>query len=327
MVRMRLTSVPLIAGTLIFAMPAVAQDGRPYDYPVDTVTLVTHSKPGAGSDLFLRKLSRELSEEMGITFVVDYWTGGSGAKAMAQLAEAPADGSVFYATTPTHITTSLLSSPPVTFRDIDYVANVFFDPEVVYTLASSPFETMADAVAASKANPGTAIWGGSSPGSLERQILERVNAHTGAKAVVVPHDDGAGLLISVLNGTVALGVGELQEVHSYIEAGRVKILGVYYPERISELKDVPTILEMGLDSDVIRKFRGLAAPKGVPAETVAQIERAIQAILADPEFQQEYNADNLIPGYMGQKEYRTFMAEFADKQSVFLKDFGVTEGN
>lgn len=307
---------------LLYAGAAAAQDNK-YNYPVDTVTLTTHSKPGAGSDLFLRKLSKQLGKEMGITFVVDYWTGGSGAKAMAQLSKSKPDGSVFYATTPSHITTSLLSSPPVTYKDIDYVANVFFDPEIIYTLTSSPFNTMKDAVEWAKANPGKAKWGGSTAGSLERQILERINANTGAKATVIPHDDGAALLINVLSGTMNLGVGELQELKSYIDAGKVKVLGVYYPERLSTLPNVPTVKELGLDDEVIRKFRGLAAPKGVPPETVAKIEKAIQAILADPEFQKEYTADALVAGYMGQQEYRAFMADFVAKQEGFLKSFGV----
>jgi tripartite-type tricarboxylate transporter receptor subunit TctC len=295
-----------------------------YNYPVNTVTLVTHSKPGAGSDLFLRRLSKALQKEMGVKFVVDYWTGGSGAKAMAQLAKAPADGSVFYSTTPTHITTSLLSKPKATFRDIDYIANVFFDPEVIFTRTESPFKTMRDAVNWAKQHPGRAIWGGASPGSLERQVLERINASSKAGAVIVPHDDGSGLLISALNGTVSLGVGELQELRPNIEAGKFKVISVYFPRRLDQLPDVPTIKEEGLDSDVIRKFRGLAAPKGVPVDTVRQIERAIQAILADPEFKKEYEADSLIPGYMGQDEYRAFMADFALKQEEFLKGFGVT---
>ena len=228
------------------------------------------------------------------------------------------------ATTPAHITTSLLSSPPVTYRDIDYIANVFFDAETIYTLNTSPFNTMKDAVEWAKANPGKAKWGGSTAGSLERQILERINSFADAKATIIPHDDGAALLINVLAGTMDVGVGELQELKSYIEAGKIKVLGVYYPERLALLPNVPTIKEMGLDNEVIRKFRGLAAPKGVPAETVAKIEKAVQAILADPGFQKEYEADALVSGYMGQDEYRAFMSDFVAKQETFLKSFGVT---
>ena len=311
-----------LAGGLMWVGAVQAED---YDYPVDTVTLTTHSKPGSGSDLFLRKLSAALSKEMGINFVIDYWNGGSGAKAMAQLAASKPDGSVFYATTPTHINTSLLSNPAVSYKDIDYVANVFFDPEIIYTLSSSPFNTMKDAVKASKAAPGTQVWGGSTPGSLERQILERINRHADAKAIIVPHDDGSGLLINVLNGTVALGVGELQEVQSYLQAGKMKVIGAYYPERLEMLPDVPTVEEMGLDEKPIRKFRGLAAPKGVPAETAAKLGKAIDKVLKDEEFIKVYRADNLIPGYMDQEEYRAFMANFVKEEREFIKEFGVTE--
>jgi tripartite-type tricarboxylate transporter receptor subunit TctC len=313
----------IISAALLCGGTASAQENK-YNYPVSTITLTTHSKPGSGSDLFLRKLSKALGKEMGINFVVDYWTGGSGAKAMAQLAKAKPDGSVFYGTTPSHVTTSLLSAPPVTYKDIDYIVNVFFDPEIIYTLTTSPFNTMKDAVEWSKANPGKAKWGGSTAGSLERQILERINSASNAKATVIPQEDGAALLINVLGGSVDLGVGELQELSSYIEAKKVKVLGVYYSDRLTMLPDVPTVKEMGLDTEVIRKFRGLAGPKGIPEETVAKLEKAVQAILADPEFQKEYKADALAAGYMGQKDYRAFMADFVEKQAGFLKSFGVT---
>ena len=75
--------------------------------PNKVVTLVTHSSPGGGSDVFLREMSKYLGKYIGATFIVENVQGGSGAKAMARVATAPADGSVFYATTPTYIYTSL----------------------------------------------------------------------------------------------------------------------------------------------------------------------------------------------------------------------------
>ncbi len=65
------------------------------DYPVDTVTLITHSSPGGGSDVFLRELSGFLAPVLGVNVVVENVRGGSGAAAMADLAQAPADGSRF----------------------------------------------------------------------------------------------------------------------------------------------------------------------------------------------------------------------------------------
>src|SRR3546814_10693549 len=74
-------------------------------YPIDNVTLVTHSAAGGGTDVFLREMNKYLSKHMGTNFVVENVRGGSGAKAMAKLATAPADGSIFYGTTPTFINT------------------------------------------------------------------------------------------------------------------------------------------------------------------------------------------------------------------------------
>nr|WP_298687840.1 tripartite tricarboxylate transporter substrate binding protein [uncultured Dongia sp.] len=309
-----------VALSLFAIAPAAAQEA----YPVDTVTIYTHSKPGSGSDLFLRAISAPLAKYLGANVIVDYWAGGSGAKAMANLAVAPADGSAFYATTPTHITTSLLSKPDKTYKDIDYIVNFFYDPEIFYAKADSPFKTIKDAVDFAVANPGKAKWGGASAGSLERQILEKIKKAKGAEVAIIPHEDGAGLLISVLNGTVDIGVGELAELSGQIEAGELKPLGVYMPERLPNLPDVPTALELGVDSDVIIKFRGLAGPKGIPAETVALIEAAAQKVLADPDFKKEYEKLNLIPGYMGQEEYRGYVGKFVESQAKFYEDFGVT---
>src|ERR671916_2729741 len=93
-----------LTAVLLAAAAAQAQD-----YPVDTVTLVTHSSPGGGSDVFLRELARFLGPALGANVVVENVTGGSGANAIADLAQAPADGSRLYATPPPLIYPPLLS--------------------------------------------------------------------------------------------------------------------------------------------------------------------------------------------------------------------------
>src|SRR5438445_10060136 len=94
------------------------------------VTLVTHSSPGGGSDVFLRSMAPHLSRIMNQTMIVENVEGGSGAKAMAMLARAKPDGSEFYATTPTFIYTSLMSTPAATYHDLEPLVNIFYDPGV-----------------------------------------------------------------------------------------------------------------------------------------------------------------------------------------------------
>ncbi len=163
-----------VLGTVAFATGGSAQ---PAAYPHKVVTLVTHSSPGGGSDVFLREMTKYLGKYIGATFVVENVQGGSGAKAIARVASAPADGSVFYATTPTYIYTSLLSKPPNTYKDLEPLVNFFADSEVVYARADGPFKTFADVIEHAKKTRGR--WGAANPASLERQAAEQLKRAAG----------------------------------------------------------------------------------------------------------------------------------------------------
>ncbi len=292
-------------------------------YPVKNVTLVTHSSPGGGSDVFVRTLVKYLAPKMGVTFAVENVSGGSGARAMARVAQAPADGSVLYVTTPTYIQTSFLSKPSHGYDSLAPVATVFYDPEVIYTRTQSPHRSLAEAVADAKKS-GRARWGASNPASLERIAMERLNRATGAKAVVVSHEGGRDQLLNVLNGTYDLGIGEVQELVSQIESKQVRILAVLTDKRVATLPDVPTAKEQGIDL-VVTKFRGLAGPKSLPPEVLRAWEAGIQAVLADPAYQKEYQREGLIPAPMGAAEARAFTATFATEVQSSLRELGVAK--
>lgn len=316
----------LIAATImaIVVYTSPAQYASAADYPHDTVTLVTHSKSGGGTDVFLREMVKHLGPYIGADLVVENVRGGSGAKAMAKLATSPADGSIFYGTTPTFINTSLLSKPEHTYKDLMGVTNVFLDPQIVYVKADSPFSDLTDVVEAAKADPGAVIFGVTTPGSLDRQVMEKFKSLTGVTSPVVTHDGGGELLISVLNGTVSLGIGEIQELSAQLEGNAVRIITTYTDERLDDFADVPTAKEQGIDL-VVNKFRGIAGPAGLPAEITAKWETAIEGVLADDAFKTWYEAQSLVPYYLTSEKYNVFLEDFAEEQQAFFKQYGITK--
>jgi tripartite-type tricarboxylate transporter receptor subunit TctC len=291
-------------------------------YPHRVVTLVTHSSPGGGSDVFLRELARYLGPEMGVDFVVENVRGGSGARAIARLANAEPDGSIFYATTPTYIYTSLLSRPANTFHDLEPVVNVFFDEEVVYTRTNGPFMSLADVI--DKARSSRGRWGAANPASLERQALEQLKAAAGVTPAIVTHEGGGDLMLSVLNGTLDIGVGEAQEIRSQLEAGQLRILALFGSERTGRLPDVPTVSELGYDV-VLTKFRGIAGPQGMPAAVVEAWERGVQQVLENPEYRRAYEAKILAPQFIPHARYGQFIDSFAARTEEFLRSTGVLQ--
>ena len=300
------------------ATPCVAQG----PYPHDVVTLVTHSSPGGGGDVFLRVLARYLGPVMDVELVVENSIGASGARAMARIANAPADGSVLYGMTPTYIYTSLLSHPGNDYNDLEPIVNVFFDEEVVYTRADGPLRSLADVIATARSGRGR--WGASSPASLERQALEQLKVAAGVEAAIVSHEGGGDLMLNVLNGTLDIGVGEAQEIRGQLAAGRLRLLAVFSAERVADLPDVPTVRESGYDL-VLTKFRGLAGPKGLPHEIIVAWELAIQRVLADPDYRNVYEAEMLSAAFMPHADYGPFIDGFASRTEAYLRRTGILQ--
>ena len=306
----------LLFGT---SRPAGAQTGRPSGLPASTM-LVTHSSPGGGSDVFLREMSRHLQPILGTSLAVENLRGGSGAQAIARVARARPDGATLYATTPTYIQTSLLSRPEFTYESLDPLVVVFLDPEVLYTRTESPHRTLADLLTHARSN--RQRWGAANPASLERIALERLNRLAGTRATVVSHEGGGDLMINVLNGTLDVGIGEMQELGAQLEAGRIRALGVLTEARLPAFPELPTVREAGVDLTVT-KFRGLAGPKGIPDEVAGRWEAGLRQLLEEPAYRAAYSKEALVPRLLGRAEARSFTTAFAAEVATSLRELGV----
>lgn len=292
------------------------------DYPVKTVRLITHSSPGGGTDRFLRQAVGYLGPIMGVDFVVENVRGGSGAKAMAALAPAPADGSTFYGSTPTYINTSLLSKPEYTWKDLEPVVCVFLDPMVAYTAADSKFKTLKDAVEYAKNNPGKGKWGTGTPTELGTEIIQRLKGMAGVDDVnLVSFEGGGDLMLNVLSGRLDFGMGEPGEILSQLQEGKLRLLATFTDERVKGL-GAPTAKEQGYDV-VLTKFRGIVGPKGLPDNVVKAWEDAIPKLLALPEYKKIYEGDYLIPNFMPQKEFKPYVEKRAADIEAYFKGIGL----
>ncbi len=227
-----------------------------------------------------------------------------------------------FQTTPTFIYTSLLSTPEYKYSDLEPLLNMFIDPEVIYTAAGSPYKTLEDAI--KKARDDRGKWGAANPASLERQALEQLKAAAGVNAAIVTHEGGGDLMINVMNGTLDIGAGEVQELLSQLEAGQVRLLATFSRERLENFPDLPTVKELGYDV-VVQKFRGLAGPKGLSADVISMWEKAAQDVLANPEYKASYEEVNLRAEFIPHDEYVTFIKDFATETENFLRETGVIQ--
>ena len=110
------------------------------------------------------------------------------------------------------------------------------------------------------------------------------------------------------------------EAYEQMRAGKVRALGITTDKRIGDLPDVPTLKEQGVDY-VVAQFRGVAGPKGIPADVVAYLEEAFRRVAKSETWKNDYLAKyQQVDGYMGSAEFTSFMDVFFKEQEQAFKD-------
>ena len=152
--------------------------------------------------------------------------------------------------------------------------------------------------------------------------MEKLARAAGVKVPIVSHEGGGDMMIGVLNGTYDIGVGEIQELQAQLEAGKIRLLATLSETRLAGLPQLMTAKEQGLNV-VVRKFRGLASPKGMPDAIAKQWEDALRKALASPTYKVEYTKEHLTPLLLGREAARKFTADVAQETRESFKELGL----
>jgi len=315
----RRVAVFALAIVLVMTVGAIGQGS----YPNKPITLVTHSSAGAGGDIFLRNLAKHLEGIVNVPIVVENRSGGSSARAVSYVATSPKDGYILYGSTPTMLQTPILTRTPNSFLDLEPVANVFFDPMILYVKADSPWKTLTDIINTARQRPGTIRFGAATPGSVEHMIAYQLQKVAKVQVQPVTFEGGGDLLLAVLGGHVDLGVGEYAEVASQVQAGQVRVVNTFTAQRLPGTV-IPTAKEQGVDV-VVEKFRGLLGPKGMDPAAIAYWENAVKRALAKPAYRAYYTSVFLLPLFMDHNGYKAYLHRMNQTLRRYMKEIGVIQ--
>ena len=245
---------------LLASGPALAAS-----FPSKTITVICPWSAGGGTDTILRGLAKQTEPFLGQNITVVNKTGGGGAIGHGAGIRARPDGY-----TVTMVTFEIISLPPqglvpFTYKDYDLLMRVNMDPAAITVPKDAPYNTIAEFVAYAKAHPGGIKVGHSGPGSVW-QIAGGIFAEkAGIDLTFVPHDGAAPAVTALVGKHIQAVSVSPAEVQGQVEAGSLKMLAVMSDSRLPNFPDVPTMKEAGYDVS-FGTWRGLAVPKGTPAE-------------------------------------------------------------
>lgn len=271
---------PLIAalGFLLVAVATPAMAGWP-DQPI---RIVVPYPAGGAVDAMLRVMAPKMSEKLGQPIVVDNRAGANANLGPAVVSKAKPDGYTLLASA-TFLLVNPLVDTELGWRPSDFqpIARLSMTHNLFTVGGSSPWQSLADFVAAARARPGLPIGSGGvgSPQSMAHELL-RVRA--GLEFNVIPYRGSPPMMIDLLNGSVVMGVLPLAAAKGMLEGGKLRALAAASEERSKLLPMVPTTAEAGYPDTIVLSWYGLHAPTGTPAAVIQAVTEAARAASLDP---------------------------------------------
>ena len=296
---------PLIAalGFLLVAVATPAMAGWP-DQPI---RIVVPYPAGGAVDAMLRVMAPKMSEKLGQPIVVDNRAGANANLGPAVVSKAKPDGYTLLASA-TFLLVNPLVDTELGWRPSDFqpIARLSMTHNLFTVGGSSPWQSLADFVAAARARPGLPIGSGGvgSPQSMAHELL-RVRA--GLEFNVIPYRGSPPMMIDLLNGSVVMGVLPLAAAKGMLEAGKLRALATASEERSKLLPTVPTTAEAGYPDTIVLSWYGLHAPTGTPAAIIEAVTEAARAASLDPDVQATAATAGGETAFLGTNDFIQFL--------------------
>ncbi|MEQ1773455.1 MAG: tripartite tricarboxylate transporter substrate binding protein [Burkholderiales bacterium] len=296
-------------------------------YPQRPLRFIVPFPPGGANDIVARLLGPKLTERLGQQIVVDNRPGASGTIALELTARAQPDGYTFIvgnntsnSIVPVLFAERMKFDPVKELTGISLLAAI---PHVVIAAAKFPPNTFQELIAYAKARPGQLNYNAPLGGHPHLDMLALLAA-TGTSMVHIPSKGAGETIPSLLRGEAQVSNSNVATVIGLIRAGQLKAYAVTSENRMPELPNVPTFVEVGLKGVGSINWVGLFAPTKTPPAIITKLHATIVEILSQPELKDTY-AKRLVPLAISASpaEFNAFVASETKRWVKIVKDNGV----
>ena len=265
-------------------------------WPAKPIRLVVPFPAGGGTDIVARDVSNKLTTSTKWNFIVDNKPGSGGNLGIDTVAKAPADGYnlVIGQTSNLAINPTLYSKLPYDpVNDLTPVGLIGSAPLALVVAANSPYKTLADAVAAAKAQPGGLNYATSGNGTVAHLATEMFQREAGVKLTHVPYKGASQGLTDVIGGLVHIYVSSVPTLLGHIKSGKLRALAVTAAKRTDDLPQVPTVAESGYKGFEAVTWFGLLGPARLPAHVVSSVNTELNKALNSPDLRKKLEDQGL----------------------------------
>ena len=311
---------------LLLVLSALSGATIAQSYPAKAIRLVIPFAPGGGADILARIVGPKWSEILGQSVVIDNRPGGGGSIALESVMRSAPDGYTVLMGFPGLATYAILFDKPNFDPTKDFVPVSLLGtvPNLVVVNPSVPARTVAQLIALARAQPGRLNYASPGRGSGLHLAAELFKAMAKIDVTHVAYKVGALAVTDLVGGHVDMMIDVLPSSMPYVQAGKLRALGIADNRRSPLLPDVPTVTESGLPGYQVITWNGILAPAATHADIVSRLNASAMQALNTPEMKQRFTSIGTDPAPGSPEAFAAFIREEVSKWSNVIKSANIT---
>jgi hypothetical protein len=307
---------------LLAAAAAQAQDA----YPIRPIRIIVPTAPGGPSDVGARLIAAELTKRWGRQVVVDIRPGAGTIIGTDLVVKSAADGYTLL------MSPSTLAINPSTYKKLPYdvlrdlapITQTHYVPNLISAHPSMPAKTIRELIAFAKTRPDEVLYASSGHGTNPHLVMELLAHMAQIRLMHIPYKGTLpGLIETIAGRTALIATSSMQLVLPNARAGKLRVLGITSPARVTSLADIPTVAEQGLPGFEAVQWTAMMAPAGTPADILGRLQKEIVAILRMPEIRDKLAVDGAEIVASAPEEFSSFLRAETVKWAAVVKAAGI----
>lgn len=305
------------------ASAAVALPGLAFgqSFPSRPIRYIVPVAAGGGNDMIARVVTERWGTLLGQQFVVENLGGGGGVIASQTTARAAPDGyTLMQGYVATHGTTPATRRIPYdAVKHFTPIGMIGATPNVLVVNAGLPVQTIKEFIDYMKRNPAKLSYGSAGAGSLTHLTMELLKQETGTFVVHVPYRGIAPAITDLLGGQTQAMFPGLAAALPHLRSGRMRALAVTGKARSPQLKDVPTMDEVGFKGFDAMQWYGSVGPAGITPEVVKRLNETQVAVLKSPDLADKLAAEAVEPWPMTPEQFGDYIRADIERWTALAK--------